>query len=92
MFFYVESRERNIMAEKKKSFEQNMKRLAEIVDSLENSEAGLEDLLKLFEEGTELIRNCSKMLDKAEQEVYKLTVEKDGAVREEPFDESLNEE
>ncbi len=61
------------MAEKKLSFEQAMKRLEEIVTALERGEAPLEEALALFEEGSKLLRQCTGMLDKAEQKVTKLT-------------------
>lgn len=61
------------MAEKKLSFEQAMKRLEEIVTALERGEAPLEESLALFEEGSKLLRQCTGMLDKAEQKVTKLT-------------------
>lgn len=69
------------MAEKKMSFEQAMKRLEEIVSALEKGEAPLEESLELFEEGSKLLRQCTVMLDKAEQKVIKLT-----ASGEVPFD------
>ena len=43
------------MAEKKKTFEQAMIRLEEIVTQLEKGEAPLEESLKLFEEGMTLM-------------------------------------
>ena len=46
------------MAEKKRSFEESMARLEEIVTQLEKGEAPLEESLKLFEEGTGLVRLC----------------------------------
>lgn len=61
------------MADKKINFEQAMKRLEEIVTALERGEAPLEESLALFEEGSKLLRQCSIMLDKAEQKVTKLT-------------------
>lgn len=61
------------MAEKKLSFEQAMTRLEEIVTALEKGEAPLEQSLSLFEEGSKLLRQCTGMLDKAEQKVMKLT-------------------
>lgn len=61
------------MAEKKLSFEQAMKRLEEIVSTLERGEAPLEESMALFEEGSKLLRQCTVMLDKAEQKVTKLT-------------------
>ena len=73
------------MAEKKKTFEQAMTRLEEIVALLEKGEAPLEESLKLFEEGTGLMKQCSTLLDKAEQKVYKLTVGTDGGPVETPF-------
>lgn len=63
------------MAEKKLSFEQAMKRLEEIVSALEKGEAPLEESLTLFEEGSKLLRQCTVMLDKAEQKVTKLTAD-----------------
>jgi len=60
------------MAEKKMSFEQAMIRLEEIVALLEKGEAPLEESLTLFEEGSKLLRQCTGMLDKAEQKVTKL--------------------
>ncbi len=69
------------MSEKKMSFEQAMKRLEEIVSALEKGEAPLEESLELFEEGSKLLRQCTVMLDKAEQKVTKLT-----ASGEVPFD------
>ncbi len=66
------------MAEKKKSFEENMARLEQIVAQLEKGEVPLEESLKLFEEGAGLMKQCSTLLDKAEQKVTKLTTGPDG--------------
>ena len=57
------------MAVKKPSFEQAMGRLEEIVNLLERGECGLDESLKLFEEGAKLAGQCSEMLDTAEQKV-----------------------
>ena len=54
------------------SFEQSLSRLDEIVKHLEKGDLPLNDSLALYEEGTALIRSCSKMLDDAEQKVVKL--------------------
>ena len=54
------------------SFEQSLSRLDEIVRHLEKGDLPLNDSLALYEEGTALIRSCSKMLDDAEQKVVKL--------------------
>ena len=74
------------MAAKKMSFEQSMTRLEEIVGLLERGEAPLEESLALFEEGTKLMRECSTLLDKAEQKVALLKVGPQGQPEEAPFD------
>ncbi|MDR2501988.1 MAG: exodeoxyribonuclease VII small subunit [Oscillospiraceae bacterium] len=73
------------MAAKKTSFEENIRRLDEIVRALEQGSAPLEQSLALFEEGAGLIKTCSAMLDKAEQTVTKLSKGTDGEPVEEPF-------
>ena len=60
------------MAVKKLSFEQSLSRLDEIVRHLEKGDLPLSESLSLYEEGTGLIKSCSKMLDEAEQKVVKL--------------------
>ena len=67
------------MNEKNATFEQNMTRLEQIVRTLERGDAPLEESLKLFEEGTGLVRSCSKLLDEAELQVKKVMVGPDGA-------------
>ena len=56
----------------KKSFEENMARLEEIVALLEKGDAQLSQSLSLFEEGTRLAAACRTELDKAEQQVVRL--------------------
>ena len=70
------------MAVKKPSFEQAMGRLEEIVGLLERGECGLDQSLKLFEEGAKLAGQCEQLLDQAEQKVNLLLA--DG--REVPFE------
>mgnify|MGYP003183174566 CR=1 FL=1 len=57
----------------KKTFEENMSRLEEIVSLLERGDATLGDSMALFEEGTKLVNACRKELDTAEQKVVKLS-------------------
>ena len=74
------------MAEKKLSFEQALGRIGEIVKALENGDVPLDESMKLFEEGTALLRQCGGMLDAAEQQGVKLRKGPDGAPEELPFD------
>lgn len=61
------------MSEKKEKtvnpFEAKLTRLEEIVRSMESGQLGLEDSLKLFEEGVKISRDCQTELDAAEQKV-----------------------
>ena len=66
------------MNEKNQSFEQNMLRLEQIVRALERGDAALEDSLKLFQEGTDLVRSCGKLLDEAELQVKTVLAGPDG--------------
>lgn len=64
--------------EQSKSFEASMKRLEEIVRTMERGEMPLEQSLALFEEGTALVRGCAAMLDEAEMKIVKLMKGPDG--------------
>lgn len=69
------------MTKKKLSFEDALKRLEEIVSQLESGEISLDESLKAFEEGRELVSFCLNKLDEAEQKVKKLEVGKDGKIK-----------
>jgi exodeoxyribonuclease VII small subunit len=73
------------MAEKK--FEAALARLEEIVSSLESGELGLEQSLKLFEEGVKLARVCNTRLEEAERKVEILLKDKSGKIISKPFEE-----
>ena len=68
------------------SFEENITRLEQIVRQMENGSVPLSEALGLFEEGTVLIRKCSKQLSEAEQRVLILQKGEDGEPVAEPFD------
>ena len=61
------------------SFEANMQRLEQIVRAMERGDAPLDDSLKLFQEGTELVRSCAKMLDEAQLQIQKVMTAPDGS-------------
>lgn len=74
------------MNEKNSTFEQNMSRLEQIVRAMERGDIPLEESLKLFQEGTELVRSCGALLDAAELQVKKILPAEDGFPLEEAFD------
>ena len=67
------------------TFEQSMARLEQIVRAMERGDVALEESLKLFREGTELVRSCGKLLDEAELQVKQIMTAPDGSPVEEDF-------
>lgn len=66
------------MTKKTIPFEAAMERLEEITQLLESGAEGLDDSLKLYEEGVSLIRLCTKKLEDAEQSVKVLQMSEEG--------------
>ena len=79
------------MAETKRSFEESLARLEEIVRHLERGDLPLSQSLALFEEGTALLSSCSTMLDEAEQKVVKLRKGADRRPEELPFEDEAHD-
>lgn len=73
------------MSRKKLSFEESMTRLEQIVRAMERGDVALEESLKLFQEGTELVKDCQKLLDDAQLQVKKIMTAPDGSPVEEDF-------
>jgi exodeoxyribonuclease VII small subunit len=71
---------------KKKTFEEAVQRLEEIVADLENSEIKLDDMLRLYEEGSDLVKLCLSKLDDVEKKISVLSVDNENTVREEPLE------
>lgn len=74
-----------MMNQKNRTFEENMQRLEQIVRAMERGDVPLEESLKLFQEGTQLVQNCGKLLDEAELRVKKIAVAADSTPVEEEF-------
>ncbi len=77
------------MNQPNKSFEESMVRLEQIVRAMERGDVPLEESLKLFQEGTELVRGCQKLLDEAQLQVKKIMTSQDGSPVEEDFQDEL---
>lgn len=60
------------MAKDNLKFEEALKRLEQIVDSIEQGKIGLEDSIKSYEEGMSLVRRCRAVLLEAEQKIQYL--------------------
>ena len=69
------------------TFEANMQRLEQIVRAMERGDVPLEESLKLFQEGTELVRTCNQLLENAQLQVKKIVTNPDGTPAEEDFND-----
>lgn len=65
---------------KSPSFEDNLKRLEEIVERLEIESVDLDESLRLFEEGIAVLRDASAVLTIAETRVRQLVEAADGTL------------
>lgn len=75
---------------KDQTFENKIKRLEEIVNQLEEGDYGIEETLKLFQEGMKLSKECKKILDDVELRVNKvLGVDEEENVITENFDDDI---
>lgn len=59
-------------ANKKIDFESSLKKLESIVTKLEDENINLEDSVKSFEAGINLVKECQKQLEEAELKVKEL--------------------
>jgi exodeoxyribonuclease VII small subunit len=59
--------------DEKRTFEEALSELEEHVRRLDGGDLELEESLKTFESGVKLIRECSELLDDAEQRITELT-------------------
>ena len=69
-----------------KTFEDNLEQLEEIVQTLEQGTATLDESLKAFEKGIKLSRSCQNELNKAEKKV-EILINENGDIKKETFEE-----
>ena len=75
----------------KVSFESALAQLETIVDSMEQGEVPLAELLAKYEEGSKLLKICENRLKDAELKIEKLKKSKDAGGAFEPFESSRTE-
>ncbi len=68
-------------------FEKSLKRLEEIVDKLEKGELQLEESLKHFEEGMNLLADLKEYLGSAEIKIQKLIKDSEGRLKTDEYTE-----
>jgi exodeoxyribonuclease VII small subunit len=67
-------------------FESGLKKLEAIVQRLDTGELSLEESLKIFEEGIDLVGLLTRKLDEAEKKIEMLTQADDGSIAVKDFD------
>jgi len=68
--------------EKENNFESNLKKLEVIVDKLESGDIGLEESVKLYEEGMQIKKICDKKLKDIEMQIKKIKIEDNKVLKE----------
>ena len=57
---------------KNPTFEHQLAELSAIIEKMEQPDVGLEESLKLYEQGVQLTRKCQKIIDDAESRIKQL--------------------
>ena len=64
-----------IKQDKQRTFEENLKKLEDVVDQLESGEVDLEKSVELYEKGMGLKNICEEKLKKVELQIKKIKIE-----------------
>ena len=76
----------NMTEENVLGFEAALKRLVEIVASMESGEVDLDTMIALFEEGQRLVKQCSATLNDVEKRIEKIVDDGKGGVAVDPLE------
>ncbi len=68
--------------EKDNNFESNLKKLEVIVGKLESDDIGIEESVKLYEEGMKIKKICDKKLKDIEMQIKKIKIEDNKIIKE----------
>ena len=68
--------------DKENSFEKNLQKLELIVEKLESGEIGLEESVKLYEEGMKIKKLCDNKLKDIEMQIKKIMIEDNKVIKE----------
>lgn len=72
---------------RKKSFEESLKQLEEIVREMESGDLPLEQAFKKYESGIAHAQYCKKILNQTEEKITILTQGLDGSLKETSFED-----
>tara|TARA_Y100000768_G_C23610978_1_gene510515 strand:- start:153 stop:374 length:222 start_codon:yes stop_codon:yes gene_type:complete len=68
--------------EKDNSFESNLQKLEIIVNKLESGEIGLEESVKLYDEGMKIKKICDEKLKDIEMQIKKIKIQDNKVIKE----------
>ena len=68
--------------DKENSFEKNLQKLELIVEKLDSGEIGLEESVKLYEEGMKIKKICDNKLKDIEMQIKKIMIEDNKVIKE----------
>jgi exodeoxyribonuclease VII small subunit len=68
------------------SYEDSLKELEIIVRQLEEGQGKLEDAISSYERGVQLKKHCGKLLKNAQMKVEKISLDQEGNLTKEEFD------
>ena len=57
----------------KETYETKVKQLRQIIEKIEDGNTGLDDSIKLYEQGAVLVKQCETMLNEAELKITTLS-------------------
>lgn len=73
-------------------FESALEKLEKIVEEMESGDLPLDEILKKYEEGSNLVRYCARKLTEAEKRIEILMKNKEGELEARPFEEEHEDE
>ena len=82
------------MTEKKDkapNFEETFKALQDVVEKLESEEISLDDALRTYEKGIQLIRQCTVILEQAQLRIEQLSKDDSGRIHLEDISSAMKE-
>ena len=62
--------------------DQDIKKLEDLVKKMESGQLSLEDNLKVFQEGIDLVRHCQKTIENAEIKIKEIVEDSQGNFKE----------
>jgi len=73
------------------NFEETFKALQAVVEKLESEEISLEDALKTYEDGIQLIRQCTDILERAQLRIEQVSRDDSGEIHLDDISSTMKE-